>query len=194
MTCGVYAIINILNGIMYVGSGRVIESRHSIHLGELLKGNHGNPYLQNAFNKYGRKAFRFKVLELTSKNKRERLKREQYYIDKFGIKNLYNIAHIASGGCGLHSEESKAKMSESHKGKLFSEDHKEKLREASMGNQYAKGNQLSEETIEKIRVARRGNKHSEETKEKMRKPKSEEVKERLRKSWRNQYSVEEFAR
>lgn len=56
-----------------------------------------------------------------------------------------------------HSEETRRKMSESHKGKILSEETKRKLSEANKGNTYHKGKKHSEETRIKISEANKGN-------------------------------------
>ena len=144
MICGIYAIINILTEIMYVGSSFEIENRwygKYGHFDLLQKGKHGNPHLQAAFNKYGEKAFVPEILELVSRSRL--LKREQYWMDLVGIDNLYNISPNAWGG--RQSEETRRKISEMMKGK-------------SIGNQYAKGNKYC--LTEKQKENRRGNQNS----------------------------------
>lgn len=50
-----------------------------------------------------------------------------------------------------HTEESKAKMSEAHKGKVMSQEQKRELSNRMMGNKIMCGRHLSEETKEKLR-------------------------------------------
>lgn len=72
-----------------------------------------------------------------------------------------------------HSEETKKRMSESHKGhtynrgRIFSEEHKRKLSESHMGNQNHLGHVHSEETKKRIAEKKRGCIHTKETKRKM---------------------------
>lgn len=54
------------------------------------------------------------------------------------------------------SEETRRKISESHKGKILSEETKRKLSEANKGNTYHKGKKHSEETRIKISEANKG--------------------------------------
>ncbi len=130
MSCGIYAIINILNGIMYVGSSFEIEDRwygNHGHFTHLRKGDHDNKHFQRAFNKYGEKAFVPEILELTSRNKKKKLRREQYYIDLAGMENLYNESPRAGGGSRPHSDETIEKIREKMRGHEVSEEVKQKI-------------------------------------------------------------------
>lgn len=59
----IYRIINTADGKCYVGQTNDIESRKHSHFSLLNKGLHSNKKLQEAYNKYGKDAFRFEVLE-----------------------------------------------------------------------------------------------------------------------------------
>ena len=185
MGCGVYAIINTVNGKMYIGSSFEIEDRwygKQGHFTHLRKGDHDNKHFQRAFNKYGEKAFVPEILELTSKNKKKRFKREQYYIDLIGMDNLYNKSSRAGGGSGPHSEETIEKMSGKNSrmfGKHLLEETKEKIREISRkpeARKRASEKALDPDIREKNRIAHLGNQNAkgsrhyltEQTKERMR--------------------------
>jgi hypothetical protein len=60
---GIYEITNAVNGRRYVGSSIDLDRRKRDHFSSLKRNKHGNPYLQNDFNKCGAGAFRFSVLE-----------------------------------------------------------------------------------------------------------------------------------
>ena len=131
----IYKIVNIVDGKVYIGSAIDFEYRKNSHISTLRRNKHRNCHLQNAWNLYGEGCFRFEIIEevqkLVSESRRdfkERLVsgREQYYLDKilhadketnyfseFG----YNINRIASSRLGASlSQESKNRLSESHKG------------------------------------------------------------------------------
>lgn len=57
MTCGIYEIVNTVNGKRYVGSSVDIDSRWQTHLRELRRGTHHAQHLQRSFNKHGEDAF-----------------------------------------------------------------------------------------------------------------------------------------
>lgn len=59
----------------YYGSTSNAGARLSVHLCELRHNNHGNKYLQDAFNKYGEKSLRLQIIK-TEKNKDLLLKEE----------------------------------------------------------------------------------------------------------------------
>jgi len=58
---GIYMIENLINHKVYIGQSQDIERRQKDHMRHLKHGNHDNPHLQNAWNKYGADNFRFVV-------------------------------------------------------------------------------------------------------------------------------------
>jgi len=59
---GIYAIVNKLNGVVYIGQAINIRKRWASHNHYLARGNHRNCYLQRAWDKYGSENFEFTVL------------------------------------------------------------------------------------------------------------------------------------
>ena len=111
--------------------------------------------------KYGVDAHIFEVLELCDTkdlNNRERHYQDLYDSVANGLNLLYVKSEHFNGG---HSEESKKKISDSLKGKTFTDEHKYKI---GLSNSRRV---LSSETIEKHRVNGLGKKASPETKKKM---------------------------
>jgi group I intron endonuclease len=51
MVAGVYWILNLVNGKVYIGSSVDVENRLQNHKKDLIAGNHRNPYLQRAWDK-----------------------------------------------------------------------------------------------------------------------------------------------
>lgn len=81
MEAGVYLISNNVNGKCYVGSTIHLDQRRREHFSKLASNKHINAHLQNAYNKYGREAFDFEVLEtidIDDNIKDKLLKREQF--------------------------------------------------------------------------------------------------------------------
>jgi group I intron endonuclease len=168
--CGIYAIVNQVNGKMYIGSSKNLERRHYEHLKLLRRNRHGLRYrngqlrgqldhLQKAFSSYGEQAFKWEVLEYC---KEERLKkREQYYIDKYNVFNPY---------CGYNlspkteriimTDEIKEKIRQGNLGKKKSEEMKKKLSETKLGkpNYKLRGRKRPLEIIEKVSKSLKGRK------------------------------------
>ncbi len=92
---GIYRINNLLDQKFYIGSTlhkEGINRRLIYHLWELRNNKHGNPYLQNAYNKYGEENFEF--IGLMNTEKGENFDVEQYLLDilkPYKIENGYNI-------------------------------------------------------------------------------------------------------
>ena len=149
MEAGVYLITNNVNGKCYVGSSINLHSRRLKHFNDLLKNKHVNRHLQNSYNKYGKEAFEFKIieiLEITEDIKDRLLEREQFWIDN--LKPEYNILQVAGSTLGYHhTEETKKKISNSTKGVSKSEEHAKHIRESQ------KGKVLSEEHKAKLSEA-----------------------------------------
>lgn len=78
----IYKIENTVNGKVYIGSAVNPQQRKNQHLSVLRRGVHFNRYLQNAWDKYREKSFKFSILELV-KNKTTLLEKEQYWMDYY---------------------------------------------------------------------------------------------------------------
>lgn len=111
---GVYSITNTLNGHVYIGSAVNISRRWSQHTLLLNRNCHHSGHLQNAWNKYGSDNFEFTVLEYCEIDYLTRC--EQFYIDS--EYPAYNMSPTAGSNLGIKfSVEARANMSEAHLGK-----------------------------------------------------------------------------
>lgn len=189
---GIYSIQHIASKKIYIGSTNNLYVRRRGHFSKLRRNCHDNEYLQNAYNKYGRKAFRFAVIEEC--NVEKLIEREQYWIDFYQAANSklgYNIAPMAGGRA--QSEETRAKISKTLKGRIKSIEHRKNLSRALIGHPATrKGAIVSEVTRKKLSEKAKGNqkfkgrKHSPETIEKM--------KEAQRASWAKGKNVSDEAK
>lgn len=118
---GIYKIVNKANGRYYIGSSYNIGWRTYCHFRKLKLGNHENPLLQNAWNKYGESLFEVVVVEHLPKE--HLLIVEQKYLDiaKTDPKQSYNLNFIA--GCGPGHK----------KGVKFSDEHIKNLSKSHIG-------------------------------------------------------------
>ena len=99
MSCGIYKIINKVNGKFYLGSSKDIETRWDKHIYDLKNNRHHSVHLQRAWIKYGEENFIFEILENTSTEML--LEREQTLLDTlrpFDDNNGYNMSRTSSGG------------------------------------------------------------------------------------------------
>ena len=107
---------------IYIGSAHYIKARFSWHHRALENGSHHSILLQRAYDKYGDDSFVFFRIELTD----NLLEREQYWMDRFcsyhpdSGYNLYSKA--GSPAKSKHTEETKAKISASGKGRKMSQE------------------------------------------------------------------------
>lgn len=168
----IYRITNKINGKTYIGQHKYKELNDS-YMGSGV-------HLRRAQKKYGMKNFEKKILVFNISKKEYADLLEETFIsaerEKVGIENCYNKADGGQGNRGHHiTEETRQKLSESHKGKPgywrgkhFSEAHLNKLSESHKGKpSNRRGVHLSDETKRKISEVQKGKKLSEETKRKL---------------------------
>lgn len=187
----IYRITNMANGKFYIGSAESFARREWQHKYALRRNEHKNPRLQAAWNFYGEEMFVFEILEEVPPD-RTAFDIENTYLMRFvGQEDCYNIntdAYVPRLGIP-HTEQSKAKVSASRKGKAAGEEHyrygqtvseevRQKIGDTQRGKPKGPGRKVSEAGRAKIRAnieAGRshmhwlGKKHTEEAKAKLRK-------------------------
>ena len=115
--CGIYMIVNLVNGKKYVGSSVDIYNRLHEHLHNLKNRKAHNVHLQASWDKYGEDKFIYSLLEYC--NKSIQFEREQYYIDV--LKPEYNLTSNVVANTGHKvTEETKKKISDTLKKKYAS--------------------------------------------------------------------------
>jgi len=159
---GIYAIIHRPTERKYVGQSNNIEKRFSQHRKALNRGIHYNAKLQRAWNQYGEAEFEFVVLEQCEADKLT--EREQSYIDQ---KPWFNLALYADAGMRgrKHTEETRAKMSEAWTNREDKSPNKGAVRTDEVRAKISatlKGRPLSEATKAKMSAARKGKRNSPE--------------------------------
>lgn len=146
---GVYEIRNTISGKGYVGSSTNISRRWYQHRRRLGNNSHKNPYLQNAWNKYGGDVFDFRVLVYAETAEYIRIENLLLATNNYE----YNIAKDAT---------------KSQLGRPRSVKTKQKLSRINSGKNHPQyGTLHSEETRNKLSIANTGNRHTEETKRKI---------------------------
>lgn len=149
---GIYIILNTKNHKAYIGKAKNIKARWRKHRYELNDNIHHNNHLQSAWNKYGAKAFKFKVLEYCSADQMN--EREQYHVRIYRANKLaYNLTDGGDGGTNP-SEETRRKIGAAQMGKPKKPEAIAKTRAANIGRK------VSAETRSKIGAAGMGRKHS----------------------------------
>ena len=142
----VYMHKNKINGKIYIGITRQEpKKRWNNGIG------YNNQYFKRAIEKYGFDNFEHLILyeRLTQKEAEQKeIELITFYKSnqrKFG----YNIAN-GGNTIGKHSEKTKTKISNAHKGKKQSEELKKRLIKANTGNKYRFGSHQTEEAKRKI--------------------------------------------
>lgn len=155
-TIGIYGIKNKINNHIYIGKTEMnFGDRRDSHYSLLRNNKHWNPYLQNAWNKYGENNFDFVIIHILKENE-DVNELERNYIQHYRELNLsYNIADGGEGGgnLGKHlSEETKRKIGEKNRinmtGFVMPEETKQKI---SKEHKEAWQNLSDEEKMEKIK-------------------------------------------
>lgn len=177
MITGIYRIYNTITKRSYIGSSKDCEERIKRHLRDLKKGKHHNFRLQRAWNQSGEDAFETSIIEECCNDKL--FEREEFYLNKYGLKILYNFTAVASGGDILSTHPNKvdirkrinqalikrvldmspeerqatyAKYGEANGmfGKTHTDEVKQRISNFHKGNKYALGNKLSPEHRKQI--------------------------------------------
>lgn len=163
---GVYRITCGMTDKVYIGeTTTTFKRRWSVHIRELNAGVHANPYLQNAWNKYGgEQGFIFEVLERCPREKC--IEREAFWIKRFNATDNevgYNVCIAGTNNTGAkRSEESRKRMSEAGKKRVpMTDEHRANISKAS------KGRKLSQEHKDAVSAAMKGKPKSEEHKAKI---------------------------
>ena len=142
---GIYCIENMVNEHKYIGQSINLKDRLYGHKTKLKHNKHPNRHLQFAVNKYGMENFKFYIIEECDIPQLD--ERERYYISLYKTNNPefgYNIEPGGSRDLKTMSDETKLKISESLKGRAFTEEHRAKIGQANLSRQ------ISEETRQKI--------------------------------------------
>ena len=119
---GIYKITNLTNGKLYIGCASNINTRINGHKHDLRNQKHANSYLQKAWDKYGEQNFIFEIVEKCDIDNLHI--REHYWVNKLNCLDRnsgYNLKPTDPNGYSLHSEETKEKLRQSHKGRKISQ-------------------------------------------------------------------------
>lgn len=141
---GIYAIKNLINNKMYIGSTKNFRLRYNKHYFELVAGKHPSKHLLSSFNKHGKDSFNFEVLEVikissfSNKESFEKyiIERENFFINKYRTNEKkfgYNLRLAAETNRGIkHAEDALTKV----KGKKLSQETKNKMSKSRIGEKH----------------------------------------------------------
>ncbi len=141
---------------VYIGSSVDIYKRVGGHIRALRRGDHANPYLQHAWDRYGETAFEWEAIEETTTD--ELLAAEQYYLDKYRAYDRdygYNIAPEAGSTRNLPRNATwNQRISDALKRRF-----------SNPANRTNTGRAHSAESRQKMSIGRRGKPVSDETRQ-----------------------------
>ncbi len=163
----IYKITNRINGKVYIGqTTKSLRWRWQCHCSK----SKGCPLLKRAILKHGRENFTVEQID-TACTREELDAKEIYWIKFYDSMNRDKGYNLTSGGESKksYSEETRRRMSESHKGQTLSEETRIKMSCSRKGHivsditrkkmsDSAKGKVLSEETRRKLRMIFKGRK------------------------------------
>lgn len=160
---GIYIIRCSKTNKVYIGQSRFLEKRFSQHINKLKRNKHENQRLQNAFNKYGKDAFSYSILEVLDEKEFQKEKLdllEIKYISLYDSTNRDFGYNLDSGGNGKGraSEETRKKLSKAMKGKYIGRKISEETKALMRKNHshYWLGKHHSEETKKLYSLQRKG--------------------------------------
>ena len=161
--CGIYALVNTVNGKFYVGQSVTVRRRCRNHWSHLRSKTYTavNPHLQAAFDKYGEQAFVSVLLEgglprdvgilNAAENKWIKTLNAADRADGYNLKTFSDRLKI------VHSAETIERIRAKNKGKIIPEAVRDKLRKANKGRHLAGyGAIMPQEVKDKISASRKG--------------------------------------
>jgi group I intron endonuclease len=159
---GIYAIRNLVNGKVYIGSASRFKDRWICHRSSLRLGTHHSRYLQSDWRKYGPDSFAFEILELVPVA--DLIRVEQGYLDRLRPfkRRGYNLATVAASTTGVErTAEWRAKHSSANKGRKYSPEARANMSAAQKAYWVE-----NPEARAKVSAASKGRKHSPEARAK----------------------------
>ena len=158
---GIYEILNTANGKRYIGQASHIRKRWEQHRWHLKRGLHHSPPLQRAWNKYGERSFKFRVILTCAVSMLDFY--EQQLLDK--VKPEYNLAPIAGSSRGVkhppRTAEQRATNARAQLGKRHTLESRRHMSDVFKGRVYSK------EAVAKSAASRTGGKRSEDARRNM---------------------------
>lgn len=159
---GVYRIVSLIDGRIYIGSTKNIQVRIQKHRHCLKKGTHRSDILQSHHKTNGPDCIQFELIELCAKD--QLLTREQHYLDLHQPFEPvgFNQCRIAGTVKGYkHTDSDRLKMSKGRTGIKMSDQFCENRRKVWQNRKHLP------ESIEKMKASQANKRYSEEARKNM---------------------------
>jgi group I intron endonuclease len=152
---GIYAIVNEINGKIYVGKSKNIYKRTKSHIISLnSKSKDENRYLINSWHKYGKENFKLIVLEELELNEELIAERELHWINFYKTTNSkygYNLRTDSSTKMIVHEDTIKL-MKESHAIRVLNMTEEQRKKCGDISREFWKNNpEKKVEMVKKVR-------------------------------------------
>jgi group I intron endonuclease len=169
---GIYTIVHVTSGQIYVGQAQNIPERLRIHRQVLRRGTHKNHYLQNAWNKHGEERFKFNPLIICPISELTRLEQMALNIVPAPLRYNFSFDVSAPRRGVVTSLETRRKLSEINRaenhpnwGKPRSEEIRHRIGKGQIGiKNHNWGKSASPEARAKMSANRAGKLKSDEHK------------------------------
>lgn len=176
MKSGIYKITNTINGKVYIGQSKTLNTRYRGHIYRISRNEHHNEHLQRSFDKYGEDNFVYDILEEVEDLSLLDLK-EKFWIDHYGGINSDNTYNLKDPMLNEYNDYIRSKLSKSNSGEnnpnygnKWTEEQKKNMSKSRKGKTWEElyGKDKAREMKENAAKAQNGRVHSEEVKEKIR--------------------------
>jgi len=133
---GIYCILNIVSGKVYIGSASSLKARLCCHRSMLRRGRHDNGHLQRAWSLHGEQNFQFFLVQACAVSDLTRFEARWMQMTAACCPDYgYNLDRVATHT--MHAEETKQKIASSLRGQRRSVEQRRNIAKGMTGVKHA---------------------------------------------------------